>query len=74
MGEDVSTNTIEGVWSLLKRSIMGAFHSVSPKYLDLYIEELAWRYNNRHDDVWKLTMREIMRTGNALSYKELTAN
>lgn len=40
---DVHTNTIEGVWSHFKRSIIGAFHKVSEKHLDKYLEELEWR-------------------------------
>ena len=47
---DVHTNTIEGVWSLFKRSIIGAFHKVSEKHLDRYLEELEWRYSNRDND------------------------
>lgn len=42
------TNTIEGFWSLLKRSIIGIYHSVSEKYLQLYASEAAFRYNTRH--------------------------
>lgn len=71
---EVHTNTIEGVWALLKRSIMGAYHHVSPKYLDLYIEELAWKYNNRHRDKFLLALRELLRDGNYISYEELTEN
>lgn len=41
------TNTIEGFWSQLKRSIDGTYHAVSPKYLQQYVNEFAWRYNNR---------------------------
>ena len=37
---DVHTNTVEGVWSLLKRSIIGAFHHVNVKHLDKYLSEL----------------------------------
>ena len=44
---DVHTNSIENVWSLFKRSIMGAFHKISTKHLDRYLEELEWRFNNR---------------------------
>ena len=46
---DVHTNSIEGVWSLFKRSIIGAFHKVSEKHLDRYLEELEWRYGNREN-------------------------
>jgi transposase-like protein len=45
----IHTNTIEGFWSLFKRSIVGSFHRVSAKYLPLYIAEAQFRYNNRHN-------------------------
>lgn len=41
------TNTIEGFWSQLKRSIDGTYHVVSPKYLQHYVDEFAFRYNYR---------------------------
>lgn len=41
------TNTIEGFWSQLKRSIDGTYHAVSPKYLQSYLNEFAFRYNLR---------------------------
>jgi transposase len=47
---DVHTNTIEGFWSLLKRSIGGVYHSVSEKYLQGYINEYGFRYNHRKDE------------------------
>lgn len=46
----IHTNTIEGFWSIVKRAIYGQFHHVSRKYLPLYLRELAYRYNGRHDD------------------------
>lgn len=44
---DVHTNTIEGFWSQLKRSIDGTHHQVSRRYLHLYAAEQAWRYSRR---------------------------
>jgi len=42
------TNTLEGFWSQLKRSINGTYHFVSPKYLQTYVNEFAFRYNRRN--------------------------
>ncbi|HSW66193.1 MAG TPA: IS1595 family transposase [Bacillota bacterium] len=41
------TNTIEGFWSQLKRSIDGSYHAVSPKYLQSYINQFVFMYNHR---------------------------
>ena len=69
---DVHTNSIESVWSLFKRSLMGAFHKVSTKHLDRYLEELEWRFNNRNNqNIFRDTMRRILTTDN-LTYKRLT--
>jgi transposase len=44
---DIHTNSIEGFSSLVKRGISGVYHSVSPQYLQLYLNEYAFRYNHR---------------------------
>ena len=41
------TNTVEGLWSILKRGIYGIYHHVSAKHLQRYCEEFAHRYNSR---------------------------
>lgn len=46
--DGVYTNTIEGFWSQMKRSIDGTYHCVSPKYLQFYVDEFVFRYNHRH--------------------------
>ena len=47
---EVHTNTIEGFWSLVKNGIRGVHHSVSAKHLQGYLNEYAWRYNQRKED------------------------
>lgn len=44
---DVHTQTIEGFWSLVKRGISGVYHGVSSEYLQSYLDEYVFRYNNR---------------------------
>ena len=46
----IHTNTIEGFWSILKRSIVGVHHNVSRKYLPLYVAERSFVYNQRNNE------------------------
>jgi len=45
----IHTQSVEGLWSLIKRGIGGVYHSVSPKYLQTYLNEYTFRYNRRFD-------------------------
>jgi transposase len=53
----VHTNTIEGFWSQLKRSIDGTYHCVSAKYLQLYLNEFVYRYNHRQNPVFPVLIQ-----------------
>jgi transposase-like protein len=68
---DVHSNTIESVWSLFKRSVIGSYHQVSVKHLPRYLDELEWRYNNRENPfLFRDTVRAL--TGaDALPLKKL---
>lgn len=44
---DVTTNRIEGFFSVLKRGLNGIYHSVSKKHLHRYLSEFEFRYNNK---------------------------
>ena len=44
---DVHTNTIEGFFGNLKTGMRGVYKHVSPRYLQSYLDEYAWRYNER---------------------------
>lgn len=68
---DIHIKGIEGVWSLFKRSIVGAFHHVSVKHLERYLEEMEWRFNNRDNPyMFRDTVKRILETP-PLTYREL---
>ncbi len=45
---DIHVNTLEGFWSMLKRSIKGTHIHVSRKHLPKYLGEFEYRWNLRH--------------------------
>src|SRR5271169_2117353 len=65
---------LENYWSLLKRSINGTYVSVEPFHLFRYLDEQAFRYNNRKDmddyDRFRLALSQI--AGKRLTYEHLT--
>jgi transposase-like protein len=46
-GEVVTTNTVEGYFSILKRGNIGIYHHWDKKYTGQYLREFDWRYNAR---------------------------
>jgi transposase-like protein len=68
------TNGLENYWSLLKRTISGTYVSVEPFHLFRYLDEQAFRYNNRKDmtdsDRFDLGVRQIV--GKRLTWAEVT--
>ena len=50
----VTTNTIEGFFSIFKRGIYGVYHHVSSQHLHRYTTEFDFRYNNRKVECTRL--------------------
>lgn len=70
----VHTNGLENYWSLLKRSIKGTYVSVEPFHLFRYLDEQAFRFNERtltDAERFDLALRGII--GKRLTYDGLTA-
>ena len=68
---NVHTNTVESAFSLFKRGLTGAFHKVSLKHLQRYLNEFSFRFNNRKaPDLFGMTVRRMALAGN-LPYAQL---
>ncbi len=71
---NVHTNGLENFWSLLKRGISGTYVSVEPYHLFRYLDEQAYRYNNRKEmtdfDRFKVAASQI--AGKRLTWEEVT--
>jgi transposase-like protein len=68
---DVHTNTVEGVWSLFKRSVVGSYHHMSVKHLPAYLDEMEWRFNNRENPyLFRDTILALVEA-DSLTYRDL---
>lgn len=68
---NVSTNTIEGFWGLLKRGILGIYHKISKKHLQMYIDEFVFRYNTRKISEIQRFEFLIFNMTNRITYNDL---
>jgi transposase-like protein len=58
---DVHTNSVESFWALLKRGITGQYHKISRKYLNKYVDEFCYRYNNRNNkDIFDIAIQRAL--------------
>lgn len=67
----ISTNTIEGYFSILKRGINGVYHHVGKQHLHRYLSEFDFRYNSRHIEDGERSLLAIQKvTGKRLKYRD----
>ena len=69
----IHTNGIENFWSLLKRGLKGTYVSVEPFHLFRYLDEQAFRFNNRKvndSERFDKAMKQI--SGKRLTFAEVT--
>lgn len=72
---NVHTNSLENFWSLLKRSIKGTYVSVEPFHLFRYLDEQAYRFNNRKaNDAGRFFSALVNIVGRRLTYNALTGS
>lgn len=71
---DVTTNSIESVFAVMKRGIHGVYHHTSRKHLARYVDEFAFRLND--GNVKRHTLERLdsfvrATAGKRITYKEL---
>lgn len=62
-GVCITTNTIEGYFSILKRGINGVYHHVGKQHLHRYLSEFDFRYNARKVNDGERTLQALKATG-----------
>ena len=68
---NVHTNTIEGLFGLLKRAVNGTYHHLSKKHLPAYLDERAFVHNNRDNPhIFRDTILGLI-TNDNLTFQEL---
>jgi hypothetical protein len=74
-GVCISTNTVEGFFSLLKRGVNGTYHHVSEQHLHRYLSEFDFRYNTRKITDGERSVKLIGKVaGKRLMYKDIVPN
>ena len=69
----VYTNGLENFWSLLKRGINETYVSVEPFHLFRYLDEQAYRFNNRKvDDADRFSMAVSQIVGKRLTWDQVS--
>lgn len=69
------TNTIEGAFSMFDRMYVGTYHFISPKHMQAYCNEMAFRYNTRKAcDKLRFDMALVKTSGVQLKYDTLIAS
>jgi hypothetical protein len=67
---DIHTNTVESSFALVKRGLMGIYHSVSKEYLHRYIWQFDFIWNNRQMNDGERTIAAIQQAeGKRLMYR-----
>ena len=69
----VHTNGLENFWSLVKRTLHGTYVSIEPFHVFRYLDEQAFRFNNRGaNDAQRFVRALTGMVEKRLTYDELT--
>ncbi len=70
---DITTNTAESYFALLKRGVAGTFHHISKRHLKRYCDEFSFRWNHRKvNDGTRAEAAILGAEGRRLKYRRIT--
>ena len=73
IAEAMGSGETRDIRASLMPNVADAYHALSPKHLDAYLDELEWRFNNRRNPyLFRDTLKQLV-AAEKLEYKELTA-
>ena len=56
----IHTKNIESFWANLKRGVYGIYQHISITYIQSYVNEFCFRYNNRKADMFNLVLKQAI--------------
>ncbi|TGV00167.1 IS1595 family transposase [Flavivirga rizhaonensis] len=62
-----NTSRLDSFWTTIKRAIVGQYHRVSPEHLQGYLDEIAFKFNNKGKDLFNLLICKIIQGRNEIA-------
>lgn len=60
--DGIHTNNIESFWATLKRGVYGIYHHISMEYMQRYVDEFCFRYNNKGLNMFDIVLKQAIKT------------
>lgn len=65
---EYNTARLDSFWTTIKRAIIGQYHRISDNYLQSYLDEIAFKFNNKGKDLFNLLITRITQVENRFAY------
>lgn len=62
-----NTSRLDSFWTTIKRAIVGQYHRVSPEHLQSYLDEIAFKFNNKGKNLFDILIYKIIQERNEIA-------
>lgn len=63
-----NTSRLDAFWTTIKRAIVGQYHRISSEHLQSYLDEVAFKFNNKGKDLFSLLLYKMMQQRNEIAF------